>query len=156
MLKLVFTKMAQAQLPAEPYLEPSRTSAMEFFWENIWRLFGDIRQGSNKLLTLRKKGPYSEFFESTFSRIRTEYGDLLGKSPYSVRMWKNRDKKNSEQGFFLRSVACLITTVTCLFYNRGVFNPLSTNPTKSSNILKQFVGILSTIDCAWPFCGIGA
>ena len=40
---------------------------------------------------LSKQCPYDEFFWSVFSRIWTEYGDLLCKSPYSVRM---RGKKN--------------------------------------------------------------
>ena len=39
-----------------------------------------------------------------FSRILTEYGDLLRKSPYSVRMRENADQKNSEHGHFLRCV----------------------------------------------------
>ena len=38
----------------------------------------------------RKKCPYSELFWSAFSRIRTEYGELLRISPYSVRMQEMR------------------------------------------------------------------
>ena len=53
--------------------------------------------------TLRKKYLYSEFFWSVFFRIRTEYKDLWSKFPYSVRMRKNEDQKNSEYGHFLRS-----------------------------------------------------
>ena len=33
------------------------------------------------------------FFWSVFSRIRTEYGEILRISPYSVRMRKNTDQK---------------------------------------------------------------
>ena len=33
------------------------------------------------------------FFWSVFSRIRTECGDLFGKSPYSVRIRENTDQK---------------------------------------------------------------
>ena len=33
------------------------------------------------------------FFWSVFSRIRTEYGEILHISPYSVRMWENTDQK---------------------------------------------------------------
>ena len=55
-------------------------------------------------LALRKKCPYSEFFWSAFSRIPTEYGELLRKSPYSVRMRENTDQKNSEYGHFSHSV----------------------------------------------------
>ena len=52
---------------------------------------------------LREKGPYSEFFWSVFSHIRTEYGDLQSKSPHSVRIRENTDQKNSVQGHFLRN-----------------------------------------------------
>ena len=50
----------------------------------------------------RKKCPYSEFSWFVFSRIRTEY-EILRISPYSVRMWENKDQKSSEYGHFLRS-----------------------------------------------------
>ena len=33
------------------------------------------------------------FFWSVFSRIRSEYGNLLCRSTYSVRMWENTDQK---------------------------------------------------------------
>ena len=33
------------------------------------------------------------FFWSVISRIRTEYRDLLRKSPYSVPIWENTDQK---------------------------------------------------------------
>ena len=49
---------------------------------------------------LHKKCPYSELFLSAFSRIRTEYGDLQSKSPYSARMRENVDQKNPEYGHF--------------------------------------------------------
>ena len=52
---------------------------------------------------LRETFPCWEFFWSVFSRIRTEYGDLRRKSPYSVWMQKNMDQKNSEYRHFLRS-----------------------------------------------------
>ena len=34
------------------------------------------------------------------------------------------------------------------------FNPLSTNPRKWSDTLKQFVDEL--LECVWPFCEVGA
>ena len=40
---------------------------------------------------LRKMCPYSELFWSVSSRIRTEYGEILHISPYSVRMRENTD-----------------------------------------------------------------
>ena len=44
-------------------------------------------------LPLRKKCPNTEFFSSVFSRIRTEYGEILRIFPYSVRMRENTDQK---------------------------------------------------------------
>ena len=55
-------------------------------------------------MILREKCLYSELFWSVFSRIRTEYGEILRISPYSVRMWENADQNNSKYGHFLRSV----------------------------------------------------
>ena len=52
---------------------------------------------------LRKKRPCLELFWSVFSRIRTEYGEILRISPYSVRMRENTDQNNSEYGHFLHS-----------------------------------------------------
>ena len=45
--------------------------------------------------SLRKKCPYSELFCSAFSRIRSEYGEILHISPYSIRMRENADQNNS-------------------------------------------------------------
>ena len=56
-----------------------------------------------RLSTLRKNCPYSELFWSVFSRTRTEYGEILRISPYSVLMRENTDQNNSEYGHFLRS-----------------------------------------------------
>ena len=52
--------------------------------------------------------PYSELFWSVFSRIWTEYGEILRISPYSVRMRENMDQNNSEYGYFSRSVLAII------------------------------------------------
>ena len=49
-------------------------------------------------MALRKKCPYSEFFCSVFSCIRTEYGEIQSECG------KNTDQKNSEYGHFWRSV----------------------------------------------------
>ena len=49
---------------------------------------------------LRETFPYSEFFCSVFSRIRTEYEEIQGISPYLVRMRGNTVQKNSEYGQF--------------------------------------------------------
>ena len=59
------------------------------------------------------------FFWCVFSRIRTEYGEILRISPYSIRMWENTDqnriqyecgkirtRKNSVIGHILHTVGC--------------------------------------------------
>ena len=53
--------------------------------------------------SLGQKSPYSELFSSVFSRIRTEYEEILLISPYSVRIRESTDQNNSEYGHFLRS-----------------------------------------------------
>ena len=47
-----------------------------------------------------------ELFWPVFSRIRTEYGEVLLISPYSVRMWENTDQNDSEYEHFLRGAIC--------------------------------------------------
>ena len=42
--------------------------------------------------TLREMCPYSEFFWSVFSLIRTEYGDIWSIFPYSVRIRENTEQ----------------------------------------------------------------
>ena len=61
------------------------TSVLADFWLSVTRI------SLNNIHCV--KCPYSEFFWSLFSRIRTEYGDLLRKSPYLVRMQENKDQK---------------------------------------------------------------
>ena len=56
-------------------------------------------------ITLREKCPCSELFWSAFSRIWTEYREILRISPYLVRMRENADKNNSEYEHFLHSVS---------------------------------------------------
>ena len=53
--------------------------------------------------TLHEKCPNTEFFWSVFSRIRTEYGEILRISWYSVWMRENTDQINSAFGQFSRS-----------------------------------------------------
>ena len=64
----------------------------------IHQIFSDISA------FLCEKCPYPELFWFVFSRIRTEYGEILRISPYSVQMQENMDQNNSEYGHFLRSV----------------------------------------------------
>ena len=51
------------------------------------------------------KVPYSEFFWSLFSTFRTGYGEIQSILKYSVQMWENKDKKNSQYGHFSRSAS---------------------------------------------------
>ena len=59
---------------------------------------------------MREKSPYSELFWYTFSRIQTEYEEILRISPNSVRMGKNTDQNNSKYEHFLRSIFYLSKT----------------------------------------------
>ena len=54
-------------------------------------------------MSLREKCPYLELFWSTFSRIRTECGEMWSISADSVRMREKVDQNNSEYGHFSRS-----------------------------------------------------
>ena len=65
------------------------------------------RKQYNKV-TLRKKCPYSELFWYVFSRIPTEYGNLLHESPNSVQMLENTDQKYSQYGHFSHSLILLL------------------------------------------------
>ena len=56
---------------------------------------------------MREKCPYSEFFWSEFSRIRTEYREIRSICPYLVKMRENTDQKNSEYGHFMLSSTVL-------------------------------------------------
>ena len=58
--------------------------------------------------TLRKKSPYTESFWSAFFRIRTEYGEILRITPYSVRMRKNAGKYADQNTDFFYAVLILL------------------------------------------------
>ena len=57
------------------------------------------------------------FFWSVWSRIWTEYGEMRSISPYSVRIRKNTDQKNSVFGHFSRSAL--------FFKQRDLMRPVS-------------------------------
>ena len=59
---------------------------------------------STQEIPLREKCLYSGLFWSSFSRIRTEYGEILCISTNSVRMREKADQNNSQYEHFLRSV----------------------------------------------------
>ena len=93
--------------------------------------------------TLRKKYPYSELFGSAFSRIRTEYGEILRVSPYSVRMLRTRITPNTDT--FHAVIVC-----TKCFKNQpsAKLNPLKkqkydAQKIKSAQKLIYFTGLKS-------------
>ena len=57
-------------------------------------------------VNMREKCAYSKLFWFAFSRIWTEYRDILRISPYWVQVRENADQNNSEYGHFLRSKTC--------------------------------------------------
>ena len=57
-----------------------------------------------KTTTVWKLSKYGVFSSPYFSYIRTEYGDLRSKFPYSVRIQENTDQKISVFGHVSRSV----------------------------------------------------
>ena len=60
---------------------------------------------SLRFIPLREKCRYSEFFWSIYSRIRTEYWDIVFIFPYSAGMIRSgHDQKNSKYGHFSRSL----------------------------------------------------
>ena len=63
-----------------------------------------VLKNAYESFALREKCLYLEIFWSAFSHIRTEYGEMRGISPYSVRMRENADQKNSKYRHFSRSV----------------------------------------------------
>ena len=75
--------------------------------------------------SLREKCPYSKLFWSAFSRIRTEYGEILRISPYSVRMRGNTDQNNFEYRHFLRSGYFKVFTFENEMWWRFIWNNLS-------------------------------
>ena len=56
---------------------------------------------------LREMCPYSELFWSAFSRIRTEYGEIICLSVFCLNA-ENADQNNSNYGHFSRSEEDLV------------------------------------------------
>ena len=54
--------------------------------QQISKKLDNLKTSHKDLLLLHEKRLYSEFLWSLFSDIRTEYGEILHISPYSVRM----------------------------------------------------------------------
>ena len=55
-----------------------------------------------------KSAQIRSFFWFVFSCIRTEYGDLQSKSPYTVRIQENADQKKCVFGHFSRSNSLIV------------------------------------------------
>ena len=96
-----FIKVSKNRKSLFRFFKSIRESRKEVH-KKVWFFFKTYRK--SKHLKLRKKSPYSELLWSVFSRIWTEYREILFISPYSVWMRQNKDQNNSEQGHFLRSV----------------------------------------------------
>ena len=96
----------------------------------------------NIALNLSKFGVFSGPYFSVYG-LNTMIYSL--NYPYSVRIRKNTDQNILEFGLFSRSenIKNSHPSVHNSFLSSGV-NPLSANPTKWSNTLKQFVGFLPT------------
>ena len=74
-----------------------RKRIMYFFVDSLWKLVA-IFSYHNCV----KSAQIRRFFWSVFSHIRTEYGEILRTSPYSVRMREIWTRKNSAFGHFSR------------------------------------------------------
>ena len=70
------------------------------------------------------KYPYSEFFWYIFSRIRTEYRDILRISPYSVQTLKNTVQRTPNTGTFYAVLTTNDNDTNDLGTNyMAIFNP---------------------------------
>ena len=75
---------------------------------------------------------YSVFFWSVFSRIWTEYGEILFISPYSGQMRENTDQKKSKYGQFSRNINKIVY---------DFMNPSMHDVEKSANLLLKSCGV---------------
>ena len=78
-----------------------------------------------------EKYPYLEFFWSVFSRIRTEYGDLLCKSEYSVQGRENTDQKTPNAGTF--HVVITVTKSPAFVWKGGMVSIFVTGRSRFKN-----------------------
>ena len=68
--------------------------------------------------------------------------------------WSQNSCYDNPKACIIKKVAICGSAQTLLLFQ--IINPLSTNPTKWLNILKQFLGHNRGIECVWPFCGVAA
>ena len=66
---------------------------MQLYWKKSITCFSWLLRNLSKYIHCVKSVQIRSFFWSVFPCIRTEYGDLLRKSPYSVRVLENTDQK---------------------------------------------------------------
>ena len=96
---------------------------------------------------LRKKCPYSELFWSTFSRIRTEYGEICISS-YLVRMRENADQNN----FKYRRFSCSVLNASPNLPNNMIVSVICTSIFLfSSASFLQFLSNIKSISSSSPF-----
>ena len=64
-------------------------------WPRFDIIIKSLKKNKLSKLSLNRcvKCPYSEFFWSFFSCIRSEWGEIWGISPCSIRMWEKRIRK---------------------------------------------------------------
>ena len=106
---------------------------------------------------MRKKCPYSEYFWSLFSFIRTEYGDLHSRSPYSVRMRKNKDQQKTPNSDTFHAVKLLFSQRSAVkklgFFKWGIQKVVSSKPsfldTLSSGVVKTWNYIFLVLFGVW-------
>ena len=79
--------------------------------------FTDLNFNWRELINSIKSVQIGSFFWSVFSRIRTEYGDLRTRSPYSVRMRENTDQKLSRYLDTFHAVSIIFITLQTFSLN---------------------------------------
>ena len=78
---------------------------LKHFWISVTEIPSTVNSfNTNVPILVHENCPYLEFFWSVFSRIWTEYWEILRISPYSVRVRENASQKNSKYGHFSLSV----------------------------------------------------
>ena len=84
----MFNMLCKDRQAALPGAEGIRRQQNQFFYLSC------VGIKKYELAAMCEKYSYSEIFWSVFSHIRTEFEDLLCKSPYSVGMLENTNQKN--------------------------------------------------------------
>ena len=88
--------------------------------------------------TVRKVSVCGVFW-SVFFCIRTEYGEMLRISPYSVQIRENADQKNSEYGHFSRSVPVNLFSIESLMSIKVIRYFSRLDITRSTSVTPVYV-----------------